>query len=311
MQFISQEMVRERLTYSLCITAVRDAMRALSSGQTSQLIRTAIPLGNGRMFGVMPGAMPGLSVFGAKLVSVFPENFAKGKQSHQGVMALFDGETGEPVCILHAGELTAIRTAAASAVATDALARPDASRLAILGYGEQALAHIEAINLVRSITEVTVWGRDSTRAQSFARHAAERTGLRISGAASAQTAAANADIICTVTNASDPILHGEWVQPGTHVNAVGSSRPGPAEIDSDLVVRSRFIADSRESVLALGAEFLKAKAEGLIGDSHIAAEIGEVLLGTAPGRQSPEQVTVYKSLGHIVQDLAAAAAIFR
>ena len=145
MKVIDREEVRERLTYELCIPLVRQAMIALSRGETKQLLRQIIQLGGGRMFGTMPGALGERAMFGCKLVSVFPENFAKGVQSHQGVVALFDGETGAPVCIVHAGEVTAIRTGAASAVATDALARPDAHRLAILGYGEQAHTHARAI----------------------------------------------------------------------------------------------------------------------------------------------------------------------
>src|SRR5579872_3831401 len=145
MRVIEREEVRERLTYEVCIPLVRRAMIALSRGETRQLLRSIIPLGGGRAFGIMPGAMGEGAVFGAKLISVFPENFAKGRQSHQGVVVLFDGASGEPVCIVHAGEVTAVRTAAASAVATDALARPESSRLALLGYGEQAATHARAM----------------------------------------------------------------------------------------------------------------------------------------------------------------------
>src|SRR5271170_6325704 len=165
MRFIDREEVARRLTYDVCIPIVRDAMIAFSRGETRQLLRSIIPLGEGRLFGVMPGAMGERATFGAKLVSVFPENFALGIQSHQGLVILFEPDTGQPVCVLHAGEITAIRTAAASAVATDALARSDASRLAILGYGEQAATHARALLKVRPIQSVRVWGRDSERAQ--------------------------------------------------------------------------------------------------------------------------------------------------
>ncbi|HEY0438280.1 MAG TPA: ornithine cyclodeaminase family protein [Phenylobacterium sp.] len=311
MQFIDREAVRARLTYEVCIPLVRQAMIDFSAGETRQLLRAILPLGDGRLFGSMPGALGERAMFGAKLVSVFPENFAKGVQSHQGVVVLFDGETGAPVCVAHAGEVTAIRTGAASAVATDALARPRAHRLALLGYGEQAQTHARAISRVRALSAITVWGRSGERAAGFAHAMSAELGLPVTACGTAEAAVAEADIVCTVSNAKEPILEGRWLAPGTHVNVVGSSYAGPTEVDHDLVVRSRFIADSREGVLAQGAEFLKAKDAGLVGDDHVVGEIGQVLAGTLPGRQSDDQITVYKSLGHIVQDLAAVQALYR
>ena len=310
MILIDREEVHQRLTYEVCIPIVRRAMIALSAGETRQHLRSIIPLAEGRMFGIMPGALGERAYFGAKLISVFPENFSKGIQSHQGVVVLFDPDSGAPVCIAHAGEVTAIRTAAASAVATDALARPDATRLAILGYGEQAETHLRAIAQVRSLSSVTVWGRSPELAAAFAARTSAETGLRVISAPDVRAAVADADIVCTVSGAVEPILLGVWVRPGTHLNLVGSSRAGPVEVDHDLVVRSRFIADYREGVLLQGAEFRKAKEAGLIGDDHIVAEIGEVLSGRIEGRQSADQITAYKSLGHIVQDLAAVQALY-
>src|SRR5271154_6181287 len=167
MRFIDREEVARRLTYEVCIPIVRDAMIAFSRGETKQLLRSIIPLMKGRLFGVMPGAMGVGGPFGAKLISVFQDNFAKGLQSHQGLVILFDPDTGAPVCVAHAGEITAIRTAAASAVATDALARKDARRLAILGYGEQAETHARAIGKVRDLKSIVVWGRSPERARAF------------------------------------------------------------------------------------------------------------------------------------------------
>jgi ornithine cyclodeaminase len=309
MRIIDREEVAERLTYDLCIPVVRAAMIAFSRGETRQLLRQIIPLADGRMFGVMPGAMGERAAFGAKVLSVFPENFEKGLQSHQGVVLLFDGDTGKVACIAHAGEVTAIRTGAASAVATDALARPEARRMALLGYGEQAATHARAISRVRSLEAITVWGRSPERAGAFAAKMTAELGLPVEAAASAEAAVAEADIICTVSSAKEPILEGRWVKPGTHLNVVGSSFAGPVEVDNDLVARARFIADSREGVLAQGAEFLKAKAAGVIGDDHVVGEIGQVLDGRLEGRQSADQITIYKSLGHIVQDLAAVQAL--
>jgi ornithine cyclodeaminase/alanine dehydrogenase-like protein (mu-crystallin family) len=310
MRFIDREEVAKRLTYELCIPIVRDAMIAFSRGETKQLLRSIIPLSQGRLFGVMPGAMGADAPFGAKLISVFPENFSRGIQSHQGLVILFDPESGAPVCVLHAGEITAIRTAAASAVATDALARRDAGRLALLGYGEQAATHARAIGKVRNLDSIVVWGRWPERARVFAERMHAELGLPVTAARDVKEVVAEADIVCTVTSAAEPVLKGEWVRPGTHLNLVGSSYAGPAEVDSDLVVRSRFVVDSREGVLNQGAEFLRAKAAGLIDDKHIVAEIGQVLAGEVVGRRSTDEITVYKSLGHIVQDLAAAWALY-
>ena len=309
MKMFSRDDVAAKLTFDICIPAVRAAMTALAKGETRQLPRGYLPLEQGRIFGTMSGALGDGGPFGAKLISVFPDNFDRGIPSHQGVVVLFDRDSGRPIAMADGGEITAIRTACASAVATDALARADASRLALFGYGEQSETHLQAISRVRKLTAVSVWGRSPERARAFADRMSEKTGLPVAVVASAQEAAAEADIICTLTNARDPILLGEWVKPGTHVNAVGSSVPGPVEVDDDLVVKSRYVADSRVNVMLAGAEFLKAREAGLIGDDHIIAEIGQVLAGDVVGRKNAEDVTLYKSLGHIVQDLASLAAI--
>ena len=310
MRFISREEISRRLTYEMCIPIVRQAMIAFSKGETKQLLRSIITLSDGRLFGVMPGAMGAHAAFGAKLISVFHGNFARGVQSHQGLVVLFEPENGAPVCVLDAGEITAIRTAAASAVATDALARKDSCHLALLGYGEQAQTHARAISKIRNLESTIVWGRSPERAQTFAQKMQAELSIPVTAAPDVQTAVSEADIICTVTSAAEPILKGAWVRPGTHLNLVGSSHAGPSEVDNDLVAHSRFIADSREGVLNQGAEFLRAKKAGLIGDDHIVAEIGQVLAGEIVGRRSPDEITVYKSLGHIVQDLASAWALY-
>ena len=310
MRVIERAEVARRLTYEICIPIVRQAMIAFSRGETRQHLRSIIPLGQGHAFGIMPGAMGENAEFGAKLISVYPENFANGRQSHQGVVVLFEPDTGAPVCVVHAGEITAIRTAAASAVATDALARKDASRLAILGYGEQAATHARALLKVRDIEAVRVWGRSWERSETFCRRMSAELGISFGSAANVEDLVSDADIICTVTGASEPILKGAWVRPGTHLNLVGSGVAGPVEVDSELVVRARFIADSREGVLRQGAEFLQAKQAGLIDDAHIVAEIGQVLAGEIVGRRSDADITVYKSLGHVVQDLASAWALY-
>jgi len=190
-------------------------------------------------------------------------------------------------------------------MATDVLARPDAVRLTVYGCGAQAGTHIHALSRVRPLERVVVWGRSFERASAFARRIADETGLDIVAEADGAAAASQADIICTVTGSATPVLFGEWVKPGTHINAVGSSYAGPVEVDTQLVLASRYIADSRASAEAAAAELILAREAGALTNAHIAAEIGAVLLGTLPGRTSPEEITFYKSLGHVVQDLAA------
>ncbi len=300
--------VRAQLTYDAAIPAVREAMIALSDGRVRQLLRSFIPLGEGRTFAIMPAALSERGVFGAKLVSVF--RHADGSKAHEGLVILFDPETGAPVCLADAGEITAIRTAAASAVATDALARPDADTLALVGTGRQAAAHARAIAKVRRLREIRLWGRDEERARALAADISAELGI-VARPCSLVEAVRGAAIVCTVTSATDPVLSAELIEPGTHVNVVGSSGPGQAEIDGALVASSRFIVDHREHVLAHGGEFLRAKAAGLVDDAHIVAEIGEVLAGSKAGRRSPDEVTLYKSLGHAAQDLAAAAWLYQ
>jgi ornithine cyclodeaminase len=310
-RFIDREEVARRLTYEVCIPIVRDAMIALSRGETKQLLRSIVPLSEGRLFGIMPGALGAHSAFGAKLIAVFHDGSAPDRPSHQGVVVLFDPVSGAPVCVVDAGEITAIRTAAASAVATAALARPDASRMAIIGSGLQAATHARAISKVRRLRSISVWGRSPERARAFVERMQPELTFPLTAAASVEEAVGDSDIVCTVTASSVPVVKGAWIRPGTHLNLVGSSYAGPTEVDNDLVVRSRFVADSREGILRQGAEFLRAKEAGLIGDEHIVAEIGEVLDGKVEGRRSAEEVTVYKSIGHVVQDLATAWRLYQ
>lgn len=305
MRVIGAGEVAERLDHKSCIGLMREAMIALSEGRTQQLLRSIIDLGEGDLFGLMPGALDGAG-FGAKILSVFPG----APRSHQGVIILFDRATGAPACVIDAGEVTAIRTASASAAATDALAREDASRLAILGTGEQAWQHAMAIRHVRTLSEIYVWGKNPYKAQKLAKRITDELSLPARAMASAAEAA-DADIICATTAATDPILFSRDVRDGTHINLVGSSRPGPVEIDDTLVARSRFVPDHREGVLAQGAEYLSAKAAGLVSEAHVLPEIGHVFSGSAPGRTAPGDVTIYKSLGSIVQDLACAAFLCR
>ena len=302
--------VRALLGWDDAIALVRDAMIALSAGTTRHLPRAILAMEQGRAFGLMAGGLAaGPSGegggFGAKLISVYPENHGLGRPSHQGAVLLHDAASGALLCIADAAEITRIRTAAASAVATAALSRPESRVLAILGYGAQAHAHAVAIARVRAIDDIRIWGRDPVQAQALAARLAVELGVAAQAAAGVAAAVADADVVCATTAAAEPILFGRDIAPGTHVNLVGSSRDGPAEADGELVAMSRFIADCSANVIAEGAEYRNARAAGRIGDGHIAGEIGAVLAGRVAGRTDAREVTVYKSLGHIVQDLAA------
>jgi ornithine cyclodeaminase len=305
LRFITAETVRTKLTQKACIPLVRDAMIALSAGKTRQALRQIIDLGDGNAFGTMPGAVDGLC-HGAKLISVFPGNVERGGKTHEGVIMLFDPENGKATCAVDAGEVTAIRTAAASAVATDALARKDSTILAILGTGEQAWQHALAICEVRAIKEIRLWGRDAGKTAALATRLHDALAILVQVLPEVAETCAGADIVCTTTAAQTPVLMLEHVVPGTHINAVGSSRAGPTEIDPRLVPASLFIPDHREGVIAQGSEFLDAVKLGFADEGAIGPEIGEILAAPAKGRSCAEQITIYKSLGSVVQDLAAA-----
>jgi ornithine cyclodeaminase len=296
--------VRRWLDFPGCTAAVRKAMTALSRDRREQPLRHIVEVREGRMFALMPGMSTGEPGFGAKLISVFRDPARGGRSAHRGLVTLFEEQTGSVVCVADAHEVTRIRTACATAVATDVFATVDATTLAIFGCGTQAESHLKALPLVRNFSRVVIWGRSPEVARDFADRMAAETGLDIRAEADASIAA-QADVICTLTNAAEPILMRDWVRPGTHVNAVGSSHAGSLEIDPELVAASAYFVEYRPSALAAAAEFIRARELGLVDDGHIRAEIGEVLQGSAAGRSDDTQVTLYKSLGHIVQDLAA------
>ena len=304
--FFDAAQVEALLDYPGCIAAMHQAMIALSTGERAQPLRTIWPLGEGDMWGIMPGDLAALSTFGAKLVSVFADPARPGRTRHQGVVVAFDGVTGAVSCIADAEPITMIRTACATAVATDALARKDAEVLAIFGCGVQAEAHLRAVPLVRKFREILVWGRSPEKAQGLAEAMSGQIGQTITAVADGADAAARADVICTVSSSREPILLNDWVRPGTHINLVGSSMLGPAEVDAALVARARYVADYRPGALAQGAELAAARDAGLVDDAHVIGEIGEVLAGRLRARENDEQITIYKSLGHVAQDLAAA-----
>jgi ornithine cyclodeaminase len=292
-----------------CIEVIEAVMRKVSSGGAEIPPRGVIPITEaGSLFGIMPGYLRDPVSFGAKLLSVRLAS-TEGAPSHVGVFVLFDAHAG-PVAILNASELTAVRTAAASAVATRALARPDSAELAILGTGEQAARHLEALSMVRPLRNVRIWGRSPEKTSAFVALQSRRNHVPLIAASSVREAVDGADLICTTTASREPVLQGGWLSPGMHINLIGASLATHREADDELVARSRFYVDYRPSALAQAGELLHAIERGLVTESHISGEIGEVLNGTVPGRRRVAELTVYKSLGISVQDLAAAQRVY-
>jgi ornithine cyclodeaminase len=298
--------IRRLLTPRICLELMERAMQVALSKEAIQPLRWMMDLPGGAALGLMPGYLPEPKCTGVKVTAVFPSN-SREFPSHQGAVLLFEAEHGCPLGIFHGGEITAIRTAAASALATRHLARQDAATLALLGCGEQADRHLDAIVGIRDIARVIVWGRSRDRAEAFVgRHASRYPGVTFSVAATVEDAVASADIVCTVTAAADPILMGKWLPDGVHLNVVGSSVAACAEVDEEAVARATLFVDYRPSTVAQGGEYLRALRTGKIASDHIVAEIGEVIAGRHPGRSSSPEITMYKSLGINAQDLASA-----
>ena len=306
MRVLSNTDIAALLPMDQAIAVIDRTMRSVSSGDAQLPLRHVVPVGGANMMGVMSGALGDPMCFGVKLVSLFPGNPAKGLSGHRGAVVLFESETGGAVAMMDAGLLTAIRTAAASAVATRALAPEGAERLAIIGTGEQAEHHLAAMLAVRPIDSVHIVGRSAEKAAAFAAHAAAaHPGLTLVHGTDVQAGVRGADIVCTVTNSATPVLLGDWLEPGQHVNVVGASIPSRREVDDALVLRSEIFCDYRPSLLAQAGEVVDTLKAGLITEDHLKPEIGAVLNG-APGRSGPEAITVYRSLGIVAQDLAAA-----
>lgn len=299
--------VRSLLPMADCIDLMRSTMIAVSEGRAEIPLRSVLQMpGSIGFMGNMGGFLAEPECYGVKIVSLTPRNVGTRYSSHLGVVLLFETDHGRPVALLDAGAITAIRTAAASALATDLLARPDASDLAILGAGEQAASHLEAMNHVRSLRRVRIWAPAHERSKRFAAEHSDRVGLEIEALADPQACVAGADIICTVSKARDPILFGDDVMPGTHVNLVGSSIVSTAEADVSLVAKARYFVDLRLSATNEAGELRRALEAGAIQSDHIIGEIGEVARGSVAGRMSQDDITIYKSLGIAAQDLAAA-----
>lgn len=301
--------VRDCLLMPACIRLMRDTMVAIYQHKTVLPQRLVTPLlNNTDYFAAMPGAMLNPAVSGAKLVTLYPHNPVVGRPAIQGLITLFDLETGEAIALVDAATITAIRTAAASAAATQALAREGARILLLLGYGVQAHTHLEAMIAVRPIDQVMVWGRSFEKAQAFAAREQKRINIGIEAVANLRCAVQSADIICTLTGSHHPIIEGEWLRPGVHLNLVGAHSPTTREVDSEAIKRSRLFVEIKKFTLQEAGDILIPLREGAFNESHILAEIAQVFLGEFSGRQSETDITAYKSLGNTAQDLAAAYA---
>lgn len=309
---VNQAEVRRLLPMEACMEAMAQALRTMARGEVVQPLRSAMWLADkSGLLGLMPGYLSEPAAFGLKVVSVFPANHGTEFDSHQGAVLLFDATNGSLVAVMDGTEITSVRTAAVSGVATRALARPEARRLAILGAGTQGVTHLEAMLCATLIDRVTIWSRNPEHAEQFAREGKVTHGIDIDVATEARAAVEDADIICTTSAATEPILQGEWIAPGAHINAVGACFKNARELDTAAVVKSKLFVDRIESALNEAGDFLIPKAEGAIGDDHIRAELGDVLTGAADGRTSPDEITLFKSLGIAIEDLAAAQLIYQ
>jgi len=304
---LTQPEVRRLLPMRDCMDLMATALSSLARGEGANPLRGLMWLPDKRgLIGMMPGMSGEPEALGLKAVAVFPGNHGTRYDSHQGVVLLFHPETGVPVAIMDASEITAIRTAAVSGMVTELLARDDARVLSILGTGVQARTHLEAMAEARELTEVRVFSRSRDNRERFVERATLTCDFPVHATGSAEEAVRGSHIVCTVTSSREPVLHGAWLEPGMHINAAGSSIKSTRELDTEAIVRSRLFVDRRESTVNEAGDFLFPLAEGAIDESHIVAEIGDILLGEHPGRESAEEITLFKSLGLAVEDVAAA-----
>lgn len=303
------KLVERLLPMNEAIAAMRETLIMLARGRASMPLRSFIPLPYGAELGLMPSQLDELDAVGVKVTGIFPPRGTREHLTYRGMVLVFDTASGELSGIVDAVAVTAIRTAAVSAVATDLLARADAGDLALIGAGAQARSHLRAMACVRPLRRVRVFSTPHQTAEAFAASESATTGVTIKTVESARDAVDGADLICTVTTSPEPVIESDWVADGAHVNAVGAYTPSTRELDSALVARSRLYADRRESLLAEAGEFIIPRDEGLIDEEHVVGELGEVLTGGGPTRGTEAEITVFKSLGLAVEDVAGAVRV--
>lgn len=313
MRILNRSDVEACLPHADCIEVLADTMRSVSARDVVMPLRKymEVPDSNGGKMALMPGYLGDPRCFGVKIVSKFPREPGSALGSHVGAVVVFDADTGVALAMLDGGALTAIRTAAASALATRELARQGARHLVVLGTGEQALHHVRALLVVREFSALTIWGRTPERAGALLQTLDLPESIEVAVATEVRAAVEQADVLCAVTSAKDPIFSGEWLADGTHVNLVGAAVRDAKETDVETVRRSRFFVDYRESALDQAGELMDLVDEGNDASDLVAGEIGDVIAGRVAGRESEDQITVYKSLGVSAQDLAAGWAALR
>jgi ornithine cyclodeaminase len=310
---LNEAEVEELLPMSECILVMEEAFIALARGEAHQPLRTVFrPPEIKGVMAMMPSFRKGQSpLFGLKAICVFPGNAAMGKDAHQGGVMLFDGSDGELLALVNASAITAIRTAAVSALATRLLAREAATELAIIGAGVQARAHLSAMACVRKLSRVRIAAGRFESAQNVANEMQPQFPFPIEPLEKVEAAVLGADVIVTATTSREPVIKREWISAGAHINAIGTFSPKAREIDTETMVAASLFVDRRESVFNEAGDYLIAAAEGAVGPEHIRAELGEILTGAHPGRTSPDEITLFKSLGLGIEDLAAAEYVYR
>lgn len=314
---LSGREVHALLGYRECAGAMREALIALQTGQAQMPLRTVIrPEGAPGLVALMPSYRRGAggdgaaAAYGLKAICITPANPAAGLDTHQGVVLVSNGTTGEPLALMNASALTEIRTAAVSVVATELLARPEADVLAVIGTGVQGRSHVLALQEARDLREIRLAGRNQERARQLAASLADEVGARVIASGSVREAVAGAGIVVTATSAAEPVLRAEWLAPGTHINAVGACLPADRELDTATVASAVLFADRRDSLLNESGDYVLAAAEGAVGPEQIRAELGQILTGEAPGRQAADELTIFESLGLAIEDLAAAGCAY-
>lgn len=309
--FIDNEKIHNLLPMHECIEVMENMFRSLANKTAGQPLRSIMWLpGKKGLLGMMPGYTTDNGMMGIKVISVFHGNRQTGLPSHQGVVMLLDANNGNPLMLFDAKEITSIRTAAASAVATKFLANENAECLAIIGSGEQAEWHIEAISHVRNIKQINLSSRHQSNAEQLTEKLKKKYSASFFVYEKAVDAVREADIICTVTSSSQPVVLFDWIKPGTHINAVGACTPNAQEIDTATMIRSKVYTDCYDSIFNEPGDFLIPYKEGLITKENVIGEIGEVITGTKPGRQNQTDITLYKSLGIAAEDIFAAYHIY-
>lgn len=308
-RYVTTEEIRSVLAMPAAIRAVTEALIELSTGRAVVPPRTSLEVPSFRTTAlIMPAYLPGPRRIGLKLISLCENNPSRGLPLAQALTIVMDAERGTPLAVLEAGHLTAVRTGAASGAATAALARPDARAAAVFGAGVQGRTQLEAVAAVRSLDKAFVIDVDARAAAAFASEMSARLGVPVEPA-DASAAVREADVICTATTSASPVFRDQDLKPGVHINAVGSYKPHVRELPGETVRRARLFVDEKRSALEEAGDILIPLREGLIGEDHIRAEIGEVLAGLKPGRESDGEITVFKSVGNAVEDLAVAALV--